>query len=146
MSGISSEVIDLIKITSKKENEKYLKNILSIKNVSDFDAEFIMSRLSLNNFVIQLINAAAGEYEKRREIYKRSTYGDFLYRIVRNIEILEQNDISSMKELQDSNLNIKKFRIVLEFIINKAVDIENYNGNEKSENKFDFSKMNFLSC
>ncbi len=144
MSKISSEVLDGILKTSKKENVKYLRNILDIKDVSDFDAEFIMSRLELNDFVINLINAAVGEYEKRGDICKRSTYGDFLYRIVRNIELLENDDYKNVEELEDSLLNLKKFKLTLEFIINKAADIQD-NNFEFSGSKFDFSKMNFLS-
>ncbi len=146
MSHISSEVLDLILQTSKKENVKYLDSILNIKDVSDFDAEFIMSRLKLNDFVVNLINAASLEYDKRRDICKKSTYGDFLYRIVRNIEILENINYDCVEELDDIGLNLKKFKLTLEFIINKAVNIQNDSSNEIDENKLDFSRMNFLAC
>lgn len=141
MSEISTAEMGNILEFSNENNLKYLNNILSIKDISDFDVEFIMTRLNLNSSVVMLIKSALEQYSKRDDISSLTSYNDYLYRIVRNIEIFENSSCKLSEELNNNKLSIIGFKTVLESIVNKSANFPEIITKSHFFGQFIFSKI-----
>ena len=115
----TNEIKDILKF-SKSENKKYLYQILSIKNISAFDAEYIMNKLNLDDIKIKILNYALNRYEKDNKIKNSESYNDFLFRIVRNMEKLEKRNTKLLKEIAKCKDNIENFKMYVDFLIAKS--------------------------
>ncbi len=134
------EIEDILNF-SKLENKKYLYQILSIKNISAFDAGYIMNKLSLNDEKIKILNLALNKYENDSEINQSESYSDFLFRIVRNIEKLEKRNVKFLKEIYSCKNNLDNLKLFVNFLVEKSANLFE-NTMENPINKgFIFSKI-----
>ena len=108
-NNFSKEEIADILINSKKHNVKFLSEVLSIKKIYLFDASYIMNKLDLTSEKIKLINLTLAKFEKITNSDTTETESDFLFRIVKTIENLENNHSQIFNESfytkDNSNMN-----------------------------------------
>ena len=128
------EISDLLKY-SKKENLKYLDNILKIKNISNFDVNLVMSRLDLNADIIKLINLALEKYDST-DICKYASFDDYFYRILLNLETLENISDNLLNDL-----NERKTKYILKGIISGAIKFFKAENSTEFNGDFHFSKV-----
>ena len=119
LNKLSKEEIEDILKYSKTENKKYLYDVISIKNITLFDISYIMNKLSLSSEKLNAINHALIQYEKRQELQEES-YNDFLFRVVRNIENMEKNNMGLLNEIKKCKDNISNFNLFIEYLISKS--------------------------
>ncbi len=129
------EIQDILKL-SKSENKKYLYQILSIKDISAFDASYIMNKLDLNENKIKILKLALNKYNEN-DIAKDESYNDFLFRIVRNLEKLEKRNIKLLNEITKCKDSLDNFKMLIDFLVAKSSCMFNCN-NQKD---FVFSKV-----
>ncbi len=135
-----SEIQDILKF-SKIENKKYLYQILSIKNITAFDAGYIMNRLDLDDNKIKILNFALIKYEKDKTINQSESYNDFLFRIVRNLEKLEKRNAKLLKEIAKCKDNIENFKMFVDFLVAKSAFLIENSVENQNQTKFVFSKV-----
>ena len=135
-----SEIQDILKF-SKIENKKYLYQILSIKNITAFDAGYIMNRLDLDDNKIKILNFALIKYEKDKTINQSESYNDFLFRIVRNLEKLEKRNAKLLKEIAKCKDNIENFKMFVDFLVAKSAFLIGNSVENQNQTKFVFSKV-----
>ena len=135
-----SEIQDILKF-SKIENKKYLYQILSIKNITAFDAGYIMNRLNLDDNKIKILNFALIKYEKDKTINQSESYNDFLFRIVRNLEKLEKRNAKLLKEIAKCKDNIENFKMFVDFLVAKSAFLIGNPVENQNQTKFVFSKV-----
>ncbi len=135
-----SEIQDILKF-SKIENKKYLYQILSIKNITAFDAGYIMNRLNLDDNKIKILNFALIKYEKDKTINQSESYNDFLFRIVRNLEKLEKRNAKLLKEIAKCKDNIENFKMFVDFLVAKSAFLIGNSVENQNQTKFVFSKV-----
>jgi len=141
MSDISSQTLDDIIKSSKRENIKYINNVLNIKGVSDFDVDFIMSRLNLNPSVISLINEALEQYGKKAKTCDFLSYNDYLFKIIKHVELLENTPHKLSKDLIENKISFRAFKAVLNLIIHNASGINLKNESLINDKNIYFSKI-----
>ena len=129
------EIQDILKL-SKSENRKYLYQILSIKNISVFDAGYIMSKLNLDDNKIKILNLALSKYNEN-DIAKDESYSDFLFRIVRNLEKLEKRNAKLLDEISKCKDNLDNFKIFVDYLVAKSICMFN----NTNQTEFVFSKV-----
>ena len=134
------EIEDILNF-SKLENKKYLYQILSIKNISAFDASYIMNRLSLNDEKIKILNLALSKYENNSEINQSESYSDFLFKIVRNIEKLEKGNAKFLKEIYNCKNNHDNLKLLVNFLVEKSVNLFENTPEDPISKGFIFSKI-----
>ena len=126
---------------SKNDNKKYLHQILSIKDISVFDIDYIMNNLNLNDNKIKIINLALNMYEKSKYIKETESYSDFLFRIVRNIEKLEKRNTKFLKKIENIKINIENLKSITDFLVAKSVCMFENNCKYPTKTEFIFSKV-----
>ncbi len=136
----TNEIKDILKF-SKSENKKYLYQILSIKNITAFDAGYIMNKLNLDDIKIKILNQALNEYETNNEIKNSESYNDFLFRIVRNMEKLESRNAKLLKEISKCKDNIENFKMFVNFLVAKSAYMFDNVFESHNECEFVFSKV-----
>ena len=135
-----SEIQDILKF-SKIENKKYLYQILSIKNITAFDAGYIMNRLNLDDNKIKILNFALIKYEKDKTINQSESYNDFLFRIVRNLEQLEKRNAKLLTEIAKCKDNIENLKMFVDFLVAKSAFLIGNSVENQNQTKFVFSKV-----
>lgn len=137
MSNIDKkDIIDILK-NSKKENRKFLYQILSIKGVSAFDVSYIMSALNLSSKKIKLIEYAISRYNSKNVPNKEENFNEYIFEVVRNIEKMEKNNEELLKEIMDCKNEIESFSAFAEYVMGKTLEIFN----TKPEQNFVFSRI-----
>ena len=136
----TNEIKDILKF-SKSENKKYLYQILSIKNITAFDAGYIMNKLNLDDIKIKILNQALNEYETNNEIKNSESYNDFLFRIVRNIEKLEKRNTKLLNEINNCKDNLENLKLFVDFLVAKSASLFSSNFEYSMNKEFVFSKI-----
>jgi len=118
-SKFTKDDIDFIISESKSENKKYLYEIITIKNISCFDASFIMSHINLNEKIIKTIKEALAQYEQKK-LNDNLEFNTFLYGLIRNIEKLENGNIKLIQEVRANSPKIRSFKSLIDFLVKKS--------------------------
>lgn len=118
--NFSDDEIEDILMSSKKENRKYLSEVLSIKKISSFDANYIMNKLELTSEKINLINLVLTKFENSTNLNNDETQGDFLFRIIKTIEKLENNHSKIFQEISMSKKDNKNLNTLIDYLYTKS--------------------------
>ncbi len=117
----SKDDIENILCNAKTKNKKYIYQILRIRNITVFEAGYIMNRLDLTSDKIRLLNLTLMQYEKRPEIFACESYSDFLFRIVRNMEKLDNEMSEAEKDMAEIRISIDNFSKYVEYLISNSI-------------------------
>ncbi len=133
-----NDIEDILE-NSKEGNVKYLDEVLSIKNISSFDASYIMSKLNLTQDKIELIKLSLKKYESSDELKEQETYSDFLYGIVNSIEKIEKQDTDIFDDILGYKRKINDIASFADFL---ALNSSGYLS-EKTPQEVKFSPVNW---
>ena len=134
------EIEDILSF-SKLENKKYLYQVLSIKNISSFDASYILNKLTLDENKLEILNLALKKYEKDEKIKQSESYNDFLFRIVRNIEKLEKRNTKLLNEINNCKDNLENLKLFVDFLVAKSASLFSSDFEYSMNKEFVFSKI-----
>ena len=140
-NNFKKEEIEDILSFSKLENKKYLYQVLSIKNISSFDASYILNKLTLDENKLEILNLALKKYEKGEKIKQSESYNDFLFRIVRNIEKLEKRNTKLLNEINNCKDNLENLKLFVDFLVAKSASLFSSNFEYSMNKEFVFSKI-----
>ncbi len=140
-NNFKKEEIEDILSFSKLENKKYLYQVLSIKNISSFDASYILNKLTLDENKLEILNLALKKYEKDEKIKQSESYNDFLFRIVRNIEKLEKRNTKLLNEINNCKDNLENLKLFVDFLVAKSASLFSSNFEYSMNKEFVFSKI-----
>ncbi len=134
------EIEDILSF-SKLENKKYLYQVLSIKNISSFDASYILNKLTLDENKLKILNLALKKYEEDEKIKQSESYNDFLFRIVRNIEKLEKRNTKLLNEINNCKDNLENLKLFVDFLVAKSASLFSSDFEYSMNKEFVFSKI-----
>ncbi len=140
-NNFKKEEIEDILSFSKLENKKYLYQVLSIKNISSFDASYILNKLTLDENKLEILNLALKKYEEDEKIKQSESYNDFLFRIVRNIEKLEKRNTKLLNEINNCKDNLENLKLFVDFLVAKSTSLFSSNFEYSMNKEFVFSKI-----
>lgn len=140
-NNFKKEEIEDILSFSKLENKKYLYQVLSIKNISSFDASYILNKLTLDENKLEILNLALKKYEKDEKIKQSESYNDFLFRIVRNIEKLEKRNTKLLNEINNCKDNLENLKLFVDFLVAKSASLFSSDFEYSMNKEFVFSKI-----
>ena len=140
-NNFKKEEIEDILSFSKLENKKYLYQVLSIKNISSFDASYILNKLTLDENKLEILNLALKKYEEDEKIKQSESYNDFLFRIVRNIEKLEKRNTKLLNEINNCKDNLENLKLFVDFLVAKSASLFSSNFEYSMNKEFVFSKI-----
>lgn len=130
-----SEIQEIVSC-AKKENLKYLQNLIAIKELSAFDVSYLMINVKLDENKINIIKHACNMYNEKEFNSLGQTLSDFIFRVSANINYLNESNLDIFKELVLCKNELYDFSNALKNPLRALNNIHNSNFNYAFENVF----------
>lgn len=129
----SSEILEMVQI-AKKENLPFLQELVRIKGLTTLDISFLLMNVKLTKERIATIKEAILLYDEEKFKKMGQTFSDYIFKIVSNIEVLENESLSVINEI----IQIKNDVYDLKKFFNRKTPLKR---NPKRNSDFAFEKV-----